>query len=107
MEGESQVSSVENQRSVENHGDRQLSRIIRLLRRSPAVSRNIRDESEKIISTYNLKENWKEYVCPDCGTVLRHYNHATLDSLKNIHEKLCPVKRRRSLDAEHIKLAKL
>jgi NAD-dependent dihydropyrimidine dehydrogenase PreA subunit len=38
-----------------------------------------------------------EYVCGDCGSQLLHENPNTLQSMKDIHSQLCPVKRQKSL----------
>jgi NAD-dependent dihydropyrimidine dehydrogenase PreA subunit len=40
-----------------------------------------------------------EYVCEDCGTLLRHSNPNTLDSMKDVHNQLCAVKRQKSMAA--------
>ena len=40
-----------------------------------------------------------EYICPDCGTLLIHENHITLESIKDVHSQLCVVKRQQSLAA--------
>jgi NAD-dependent dihydropyrimidine dehydrogenase PreA subunit len=34
-----------------------------------------------------------EYICESCGTLLIHSNQVTLDSMKDIHNQLCSVKR--------------
>ena len=34
-----------------------------------------------------------EYICESCGTLLMHSNQVTLDSMKDVHEQLCSVKR--------------
>ena len=41
-----------------------------------------------------------EYVCPDCGTLLRHSNPITLDSMRDVHNQLCIVKRQKAAAAE-------
>jgi NAD-dependent dihydropyrimidine dehydrogenase PreA subunit len=38
-----------------------------------------------------------EYVCEDCGTLLRHSNPNTLESMRDVHNQLCIVKRQKSL----------
>ena len=38
-----------------------------------------------------------EYVCGDCGSQLLHENPITLQSMIDIHNQLCPVKRQKSL----------
>jgi ferredoxin len=34
-----------------------------------------------------------EFICQDCGTLLIHSNPNTLDSMKDVHNQLCSVKR--------------
>ena len=34
-----------------------------------------------------------EYICESCGTLLVHSNQVTLDSMKDVHDQLCSVKR--------------
>ena len=34
-----------------------------------------------------------EYICESCGTLLIHSNQVTLDSMKDVHNQLCSVKR--------------
>ena len=34
-----------------------------------------------------------EYICESCGTLLMHSNQLTLDSMRDIHNQLCSVKR--------------
>jgi len=34
-----------------------------------------------------------EYICESCGTLLVHSNQITLDSMKDVHNQLCAVKR--------------
>lgn len=41
-----------------------------------------------------------EYVCGDCGSQLLHENPNTLQSMKDIHNQLCPVKRQKSLPGQ-------
>lgn len=48
-----------------------------------------------------------EYVCPECGTLLIHDNQITLDSMKDVHLQLCPVKRQKALAAEALKKTQL
>jgi NAD-dependent dihydropyrimidine dehydrogenase PreA subunit len=49
-----------------------------------------------------------EYTCEDCGSLLFHSNPNTLQSMKEIHSQLCPVKRQKTLaNAEAEKLKKL
>jgi NAD-dependent dihydropyrimidine dehydrogenase PreA subunit len=38
-----------------------------------------------------------EYVCGDCGSQLLHENPNTLQSMIDIHNQLCPVKRQKTL----------
>jgi len=41
-----------------------------------------------------------EYVCEDCGTLLRHTNPNTLESMRDVHNQLCIVKRQRTMAAQ-------
>ena len=41
-----------------------------------------------------------EYVCPDCGTLLRHSNPTTLESMRDVHNQLCIVKRQKTMTAQ-------
>ncbi len=41
-----------------------------------------------------------EYVCQDCGTLLRHTNPTTLESMKDVHNQLCIVKRQKAMAAQ-------
>ena len=41
-----------------------------------------------------------EYVCDDCGTLLTHTNPITLQSMKEVHDQLCIVKRQKSRAAQ-------
>ena len=34
-----------------------------------------------------------EYMCESCGTLLMHSNQVTLDSMRDVHNQLCSVKR--------------
>jgi NAD-dependent dihydropyrimidine dehydrogenase PreA subunit len=38
-----------------------------------------------------------EYVCGDCGSLLLHENPNTLQSMIDVHNQLCPVKRQKTL----------
>ena len=38
-----------------------------------------------------------EYVCQDCGTLLRHSNPTTLESMRDVHNQLCIVKRQKAM----------
>ncbi|MEW6605137.1 MAG: hypothetical protein AB1351_10695, partial [Thermoproteota archaeon] len=38
-----------------------------------------------------------EYVCEDCGTLLRHSNPNTLESMRDVHNQLCVVKRQKTM----------
>jgi NAD-dependent dihydropyrimidine dehydrogenase PreA subunit len=40
-----------------------------------------------------------EFVCEDCGTLLRHSNPITLDSMREVHIQLCIVKRQKAAPA--------
>jgi len=44
-----------------------------------------------------------EYVCEDCGCLLMHSNPNTLESMKDVHNQLCAVKRQKSMAAEATK----
>jgi NAD-dependent dihydropyrimidine dehydrogenase PreA subunit len=37
-----------------------------------------------------------EYICEDCGTLLRHSNPNTLESMRDVHNQLCIVKRQKA-----------
>lgn len=37
-----------------------------------------------------------EFICEDCGTLLVHSNPNTLESMKDVHNQLCPVKRQKA-----------
>ncbi|MDQ3872941.1 MAG: hypothetical protein M3258_04950, partial [Thermoproteota archaeon] len=41
-----------------------------------------------------------EYICQDCGTLLRHSNPTTLESMKDVHNQLCIVKRQKTMAAQ-------
>jgi NAD-dependent dihydropyrimidine dehydrogenase PreA subunit len=41
-----------------------------------------------------------EYVCQDCGTLLRHSNPTTLESMRDVHNQLCIVKRQKTVAAQ-------
>ena len=41
-----------------------------------------------------------EYVCQDCGTLLRHANPTTLESMRDVHNQLCIVKRQKTMAAQ-------
>jgi NAD-dependent dihydropyrimidine dehydrogenase PreA subunit len=41
-----------------------------------------------------------EYVCQDCGTLLRHSNPTTLESMRDVHNQLCIVKRQKTMAAQ-------
>ena len=41
-----------------------------------------------------------EYVCQDCGTLLRHTNPTTLESMRDVHNQLCIVKRQKTISAQ-------
>ena len=44
----------------------------------------------------NTTTTVSEYVCEDCGTLLRHSNPNTLDSMRDVHNQLCIVKRQKA-----------
>src|SRR6185295_16713638 len=46
-------------------------------------------------STY-VSTTLTEYVCEDCGTLLRHSNPITLESMRDVHNQLCIVKRQKT-----------
>ena len=49
-----------------------------------------------------------EYICEDCGALIVHPNPTTLQSMKEVHLQLCPIKRQKILaNAEAEKLKKL
>jgi NAD-dependent dihydropyrimidine dehydrogenase PreA subunit len=41
-----------------------------------------------------------EYVCQDCGTLLRHTNPTTLESMRDVHNQLCIIKRQKTMAAQ-------
>jgi NAD-dependent dihydropyrimidine dehydrogenase PreA subunit len=41
-----------------------------------------------------------EFVCEDCGTLLRHTNPNTLESMRDVHNQLCIVKRQKTMAAQ-------
>ena len=41
-----------------------------------------------------------EYICQDCGTLLRHSNPTTLESMREVHNQLCIVKRQKTMAAQ-------
>jgi NAD-dependent dihydropyrimidine dehydrogenase PreA subunit len=47
-----------------------------------------------------VSETIKEYVCQDCGTLLVHSNPSTLQSMKEVHDQLCVVKRQKTRAAQ-------
>src|SRR5215467_6062484 len=44
-----------------------------------------------------------EHICLDCGCLLVHYNPTTLQSMKEIHDQLCVVKKQRAKALEATK----
>ena len=42
----------------------------------------------------------REYVCPDCGCLLIHSNPLTLESMVDVHNQLCVVKRQNSMASQ-------
>ncbi|MDF2783023.1 MAG: putative ferredoxin, partial [Nitrososphaeraceae archaeon] len=44
-----------------------------------------------------------EYICADCGSLLGHSNPLTLQSMKDIHNQLCIVKRTKILAESSMK----
>jgi NAD-dependent dihydropyrimidine dehydrogenase PreA subunit len=44
-----------------------------------------------------------EYVCDDCGSLLVHSNPLTLQSMKEVHDQLCVVKRQKFLADSSVK----
>ncbi|HZD34499.1 MAG TPA: hypothetical protein VE130_04785, partial [Nitrososphaeraceae archaeon] len=44
----------------------------------------------------------KEYVCGDCGSQLLHENPNTLESMIDVHNQLCPVKRQKTLPGQMV-----
>ncbi|MEM2140868.1 MAG: 4Fe-4S binding protein [Nitrososphaera sp.] len=47
-----------------------------------------------------MSETITEYVCQDCGTLLVHSNPSTLQSMKEVHDQLCVVKRQKTRAAQ-------
>ncbi|MEM3160094.1 MAG: 4Fe-4S binding protein [Nitrososphaera sp.] len=47
-----------------------------------------------------MSETITEYVCQDCGTLLVHGNPSTLQSMKEVHDQLCVVKRQKTRAAQ-------
>src|SRR5215475_15300263 len=49
-----------------------------------------------------------EHICLDCGCLLLHYNPTTLQSMKEIHDQLCVIKKQRAkaLEASKASTAK-
>ncbi len=41
-----------------------------------------------------------EYVCLDCGCLLVHTNPITLESMKDVHNQLCPMKRQKATPSQ-------
>jgi NAD-dependent dihydropyrimidine dehydrogenase PreA subunit len=48
---------------------------------------------------YNPVSSTSEYLCCDCGSLLVHENPLTLESMKEVHDQLCPVKRQKNLSS--------
>ena len=46
--------------------------------------------------------NLNEYVCLDCGSLLVHNNPNTLESMKEVHDQLCIIKRQKSIAAAKV-----
>src|SRR5215207_190948 len=46
-----------------------------------------------------------EYICEDCGSLFQHSNPVTLQSMKEVHNQLCDVKRQKSSSSEAAKAA--
>jgi len=46
-----------------------------------------------------------EYICEDCGCLLEHNNKITLESMKDVHNQLCAVKRQKSMTATSVQPA--
>ena len=46
-----------------------------------------------------------EYVCPDCGCLLIHSNPLTLESMMEVHNQLCVVKRQNSMASQVVNRA--
>ncbi len=42
----------------------------------------------------------REYICPDCGCLLIHSNPLTLESMLDVHNQLCVVKRQKSMASQ-------
>jgi NAD-dependent dihydropyrimidine dehydrogenase PreA subunit len=43
-----------------------------------------------------------EFVCQDCGSLLTHSNELTLQSMKDVHNQLCVIKRQKYIAAQSI-----
>jgi NAD-dependent dihydropyrimidine dehydrogenase PreA subunit len=43
-----------------------------------------------------------EFVCQDCGSLLTHSNELTLQSMKDVHNQLCVIKRQKYIVAQSI-----
>ncbi len=41
----------------------------------------------------------REFICEDCGTLLVHSNPVTLESMREVHNQLCSVKRQKLISA--------
>jgi NAD-dependent dihydropyrimidine dehydrogenase PreA subunit len=54
----------------------------------------------KLKSYYPVSTTITEYVCQDCGTLLRHSNPITLESMRDVHNQLCIVKRQKTTIAQ-------
>lgn len=48
---------------------------------------------DKGLNNYKILSEKMEYICESCGTLLVHSNQVTLDSMKDVHDQLCSVKR--------------
>jgi NAD-dependent dihydropyrimidine dehydrogenase PreA subunit len=47
-----------------------------------------------------------EFICEDCGTRLVHSNPNTLESMREIHNQLCPVKRQKVMSTTVLNVPK-
>ncbi|NOJ29636.1 MAG: hypothetical protein DA328_05650, partial [Nitrososphaeraceae archaeon] len=46
-----------------------------------------------------------EYICDECGSLLIHTNKNTLDSMKDIHNQLCVIKRKKLIESQKVKIS--
>lgn len=68
--------------------------ILRLIRKAKRCQMLINDIMED-----NDVSGITAYICGDCGSQLLHENPNTLESMKDIHNQLCPVRRQKNLSS--------